>query len=209
VTKNAAVKDNLKRIVQEHLGKSVSSLFLDKSLAIMDESADNKESFIIAAVRISKRITMFIDKDLAQTVYEKLMAAIEKADSPQGIERRYARIPFTKKVRVTHDGANHELDAENLSEGGMYIKTKKPFPPGSKVEIALPLEAGIRIQVTGVVLYTKDPFDDNLKLPPGVAVEFKKIRAEETAVLQSYIGRALTQDVLESQGEWADLLPEN
>lgn len=197
---HVAVKDSLKRIVQERLGKCASSLFLDKSFAIIDESADNKESFIAAAVRISKRIALFIDKDLAQIINDDLMAAIEKADAPQGTKRRYTRIPFSKKVSVRYNGADYELDSDNLSEGGMYIKTTESFPPGSEIEITLPLGAGSRIRVTGVVLYKKDPLDGTLRLPPGIAIEFKKIRAHETAALQSYIRKALTQDVLEGQG---------
>jgi hypothetical protein len=72
------VKDNLKNIIQKHIGEAVSSLFLEKSLAIINESADNKESFIAAADRIGKRIALFIDKGLAQKVFESLKVEIEK-----------------------------------------------------------------------------------------------------------------------------------
>jgi hypothetical protein len=72
------VKDNLKGIIQRHIGDVVSSFFLAKSLAIINESADNKEGVIAAADRICKRIALFIDKDLAQTVFESLKAEIEK-----------------------------------------------------------------------------------------------------------------------------------
>ena len=198
-----AVKDNLKRIVQEQLGKSASALFLEKSLAIIDTSADNKESFMAAAVRISKRIALFIDRDLAQTVYESLMVAIEKITSPQGTRRRYARVTFCKKVLVRFDGVNYELDSESLSEGGMYIRTKEPFPVGSEMEITLPLEVGSRVCVTGCVVYKRDPFGDTSKLPLGMAIEFKKVVGQETEILRSFIQRALTQDVLETRGESA------
>ncbi len=92
---DVGVKQALKDIIRGHLDKAASALFTDKSLGIIDESADNKESFMAAAVRISKRISLFIDNDLAQKVYEDLMATIDKTVSLQGTRRRYRRIAFS------------------------------------------------------------------------------------------------------------------
>ena len=158
------VKDDLKNIIQKHLGEAVSSLFLQKSLAIINESEDNKESFIAAADRISKRIALFIDKNLAQTVFESLKVEIEKNTLFQGTKRRYTRVTFCKKVRVKYDGAHYELESENLSERGMYIRSKEPFPAGSEVEITLSLGVGSRIYLKGVVVYKTDSLRDSLKL---------------------------------------------
>ncbi len=190
---DAGVKEVLKDIIREHLDKAASSLFIDKSLGIIDESADNKESFMAAAVWISRRISLFIDKELAQTVYESLMGAIERIEVPQGMKRRYARVAFFRKVRVKHEGEYHDLDTENLSEGGMYIKTYAPFPAGSEIEISVPLEVGSRLDLRGVVLYERDPFGDTSRLPPGMAVEFRGIRTEEIEILQRFIQRVPLQ----------------
>jgi len=193
VNQDTDFKDDLKNIVGKHLGKSASPLFVDKSLAIIEESADNKESFMVAAVRISRRIALFIDRDLAQTVYESLMTALEKIEAPQGTRRRYRRVTFCRTVRVRYDGEHLELESENLSEGGMYIRTKDPLPAGSEIEITLPLEVGRRINLTGVVVYKKDPFGETSKLPPGMAIEFRKVRDEETEMLRSFIQGAPVQ----------------
>jgi Tfp pilus assembly protein PilZ len=184
------VKDDLKNIVQKHIGEAVSSFFLEKSLTIINESADNKESFIAAADRISKRIALFIDKDLAITVFESLKVEIEKKPLLQGTRRRYTRVTFCKKVDVRYDGANYELDSENLSEGGMYIRTKEPFPAGSKLEIILSLGIEGKIYLTGVVVYATSPLSASSKLPPGMAIEFKEIGDKEKGTLQSYIKKA-------------------
>jgi Tfp pilus assembly protein PilZ len=199
VNQDASVRDDLKKVIRGHLGKAASSLFIEKSLAILEESADNKESFMAAAVRISRRIALFIDRDLAQTVYESLMAAIEKIAAPQGTRRRYRRVAFCRKIRVGCDGEHHELDSENLSEGGMYIRTRDPFPAGSELEIALPMGAGNRLNLRGVVVYKSDPFGDTSKLPPGMAVEFREIGDKEAGVLRSYIQKIHTQEVFESK----------
>jgi hypothetical protein len=186
-----SVKDDLKNIIQKHIGEAVSSFFLEKSLAIINESADNKESFIAAADRISKRIALFIDKNLAQTVFESLKAEIEKETLSQGTKRRYPRVPFCKKARVRYDGVHYELYSENLSEGGMYIRTMEPFPARSELGITLSLGFGSQINLTGSVVYVTSPLSDSLKLPPGMAIEFKEIGDKEIEMLRGYIQRAL------------------
>jgi Tfp pilus assembly protein PilZ len=193
VNGNAIAKDGLKNIVRKHLEKSASSLFIDKSLAIIDESADNKESFIDASVRISKRISLFIDKNLSQTVYNSLIDAIDKIASPQGTRRRYKRVAFWKKVSVKYDGKHQELDSENLSEGGIFIRSEDPLPAGSKMELTLPLELGRRISLTGVVVYNRNSFIDSSKFPPGMGIEFREIRDGDAEILRNHIRRASAQ----------------
>jgi Tfp pilus assembly protein PilZ len=185
------VKDDLKKTIEKHLDKAVSSFFLAKCLSIVNESSDTKESLLAAADRICKRIALFIDKGLAQRVFDSLTVEIEKKPLLQGIKRRFPRVPFCKKVDVRYDGVNYELESENLSEGGMYISTQKPFPAGSEIEIILSLGVGNKIYLTGVVVYETSPLSDSLKLPPGMAIEFKEIGHKETAKLRSYIRRAL------------------
>ena len=96
------VKDNLRDIIQRHIGDVVSSFFLAKSLAIINEAADNKKGFIAAADRICKRIALFIDKDLAQTVLENLQAEIEKKpyfrEQKGDTHTESAELRFLKKV---------------------------------------------------------------------------------------------------------------
>jgi Tfp pilus assembly protein PilZ len=84
-----------------------------------------------------------------------------------------------------------ELYSDNLSEGGMYIRTKEPFPAGSEIEIILSLGAASKIYLTGVVLYETSPLSASSKLPPGVAIEFKEIGDKEIGLLRNYIKRAL------------------
>lgn len=185
------VKDDLKKIVQKHIGGAVSSFFLEKALTIINESADNKESYIAASERISKRIALFVDRNLAQAVFESLKLEIEKKPMLQGTRRRYPRITYCTKVDVRYAGTNYELDSDNLSEGGMYIRTKEPFPTGSEIEIILSLGVATKIYLTGVVLYETSPLSASSKMPPGMAIEFKEIGDKEIGLLRNYIKRAL------------------
>ena len=92
------IKDDLKNIINEHLVDVASSFFIDKSLAIMDQSADNKESFLAAADRIRKRIALFIDTDLATKVFDILRLEIENRDLTPGTRRK------TRRVTLCHRG---------------------------------------------------------------------------------------------------------
>jgi len=195
------IRDDLKNIIREHLEKTSSSIFLDKSLAIMDESADNKESLMAAADRISKRVALFIDEELAKKVLEHLEAEIGKSASPPGEKRRHVRVASSRKVFVTCNGSPHELYTENLSEGGIYILTNAPFPIGTKLEMALPLDAGTQIHVKGVVIYIKRPFSDVFEHPSGMAIEFREMTDDDRRILRDFIKRASAQDIPENKEE--------
>lgn len=195
------IRDNLKNILCDHLEKSSSSIFLNKSLAILNESADSKESLMVAAERISKRIALFIDEELASRVLEHLKTEIGKSASPPGQKRRHARVPSSRKVLVTYDGSSHELYTENLSEGGMYILTNAPFPIGTTLEMALHLDDITQIHLKGIVIYIKRPFSDIFEHPSGMAIEFREMNDRDLRVLKDFIKGASTEDILEEKEE--------
>ena len=194
-------RDELINILREHLEKISSSIFLDKSLAILNESADTRESLIAAADRISNRIALFIDEKLAGRVLEHMKAEIGKSVSPQGEKRRHMRVASSSKVFVTFDGSLHELNTENLSEGGMYILTNAPFPIGTKLEMALHLDAGAKIHLKGVVIYIKRPFSDVFEHPSGMAIEFREMNDGDRRILRDFIKKASAQDIPEGKKE--------
>lgn len=181
-------KELLKDIVQGHLKNVASSLFIQKSLIIIDESADNKESYMDAAILVSKRIVMFIDKGLAQKVYDSLIDAVDKSNVPAGTRRRYRRVKcFLDRVRVEYDGKNYELDLLNLSEGGLFIRMQNPFPVGAETVITLTLELRHQVQLRGVVIYNRKPSGETSRLPNGMGIEFKGLSAEVSEKLRSHI----------------------
>ena len=192
-----AVRDDLKHILRTHLGGAASSLFLNKALSIIDESADNKESFISAAERISKRTALFIDADLAERLWEELRARIERSPSPQGRRRRYRRFPLSRKVQVACNGKSRELYSTDISLGGMYLKTKEPFPQGSEVVMTLPLEEGTQVRLHGVIVHTVTTSQASAKKPAGIAIEFSTRDNAGIEELKRYLERISDQDVLE------------
>lgn len=193
------VKGDLKKIISEQLVKAASSFFIDKSLAIVDQSADNKESFMAAAERISKRIALFVDTDLATKVFDILKEEIEGRELTPGKRRKHVRVALCRRVYVTCNGTPYELYTGDISEGGVYIKTKEPFPVGSKVEISLHMGAVSHIQLRGIVVSAKLPSPDMSGNPAGMGVEFKEVRDDERKILRDFVKRASAQEIIENQ----------
>ena len=192
------VKDDLKKIIREHLGSAVSALFLEKSLAIIDDSASNKESLSAAADRISKRIALFIDTDLAAKVADILRTEIENRELTPGTRRRYARVTAFIETLVTFNGVRYRLSTANLSQGGMFIKTTEPFPAGSEVKISFPHEKEGRIHLKGVVVYARMPSSEITARQPGMAIKFIEAGDAERRIL---IGLAKSTGEQNAAGE--------
>lgn len=192
-----AIRDDLKSIIRTHMSGIASSLFLNKSLSIVEESAENKESFMSAAERIGQRTALFISADLADRLLEDLKAKIEESASPQGKRRGYRRFPLHKRVRITCDGMSRELYSEDISLGGMYIRTRELLAEGSEVAIALYLEEGSEVHLNGVIIYTVNASQESTKRPAGMAIEFSAHDQKGTEKLKSYLERISDKDIFE------------
>jgi uncharacterized protein (TIGR02266 family) len=189
------IKTDLKNIIRQHLGKVASSFFIDKSLDIIDQSADNRESFLAAADRVSKRISLFIDTDLAIKVFDILKLEIENRELTPGTRRRQVRVPFCHRVYVIHNDTPYEFYTGNISDGGLYIKTEDPFPAGTEVKISLPLEAGSHVHLKGTVTHAIRNSKDISGRPTGMGIEFKCIRDDERRILRDFAKRTSTPDI--------------
>ncbi len=101
-----------------------------------------------------------------------------------------ARVRLSSKVYLTYNGELHELHTRNLSEGGVYIKTRKPFPVGAEVEIRLPLETVGEIRAKGVVVHIQCPLDETPEHPSGIGIAFKEINNYQQRALRDFIKKA-------------------
>ena len=118
---------------------------------------------------------------------------------PMGFVRKHLRIPFTQKVTITREGSKHDLFAETLSEGGMYIRKKDPFPVSTSLEISIPIKGSSPLSFKGKVIYIKGLNADLFRVPPGMAVEFMNVSKETAAALKSFIKEFLAKDIWEKQ----------
>lgn len=192
-----SIKNDLKNILRELLRTAASDIFINKSLEIVEESAENNESLIAASNRISKRIGLFIDEQIAKQVFESLKVEIERRMEAPQKQRMSERVNVSAKVRVICNGASVELIMQTISLGGMYIRTDDPFPVGTMTEILLPMETGSPIHLRGVVIYIKHSLSNTSTYPPGMAVNFRDMTAGELKALKDYIESALGRGIAE------------
>lgn len=185
-------KDKLKEIIRNLLGSTASALFLDKSLDIINESADTRESLLAATERISKRTAIFISAELAGRVHNVLTQEIKRMPLEQGNKRMHPRVVFHRKVRVTCDGKECELNTKDLSQGGVRIDADDPYPVGSRLLITLPLEAGSKINVGGIVVRSTAPGKG--RQPSGMGVAFKDISGHDLGTLKDFIRKVLKEE---------------
>ncbi len=121
--------------------------------------------------------------------------------SPVGIKRKHVRTTFISKVSVTCNEVTKELYSENLSSGGIYVRSDETFPPGSDVHITFPLLNDESITLNGRVVYVKGFDSKILTSPPGMAIEFMDISDENFSQLEDFVSQLLTCDIIDIQQE--------
>jgi uncharacterized protein (TIGR02266 family) len=102
---------------------------------------------------------------------------------------RHLRVPTHLKVRY---GSEPEQSAtlSNLSEGGLFVRCAEPLAVDMPIRLELELEGEPPLELDAVVVHTRE--SDNMDGPAGFGVAFKKIEAEDYAVLTRLIERALS-----------------
>lgn len=185
-----STKDYIKNIITNTLGEAASSIFTNHLLAIVDNSAETRESLMAASDRIRNRVALFIDDNLAGKLFTLLNAELGKMELNPGTRRKHVRVDFRNKVSLNCDGAVYELYTTNISEGGMNVEKKDPLPVGSRVEISLSLKGGNSVVIKGVVVNIKERRGLH---PAGMGIEFSEVSNLILTVLKSVIKRASDQ----------------
>lgn len=133
---------------------------------------------------------------------DKLYEVIQEClYSPKGFKRQHIRASFNNKISVVHDGKACEFYAVNISEGGIYLTAKDPFPLGSEVKVSLHLDDGKTLTLDTSVVYIKGLYGDLFKNPPGMALKFKNLTDDESLMLRNYVRKLIAEDLLDSQEE--------
>lgn len=132
---------------------------------------------------------------------DQLFAALEQTRIFPGGHRRSPRIAYVRQVSLCWNGQTVACQSVSLSEGGIYLRRRTPFPQGCLVDIRLPLDAGEVLELEGEVIYTKNLPKDRFTLPPGMAIRF--LTPPEAAVgrLRRLIAESLIGDIVAEQEE--------
>jgi len=113
-------------------------------------------------------------------------------DNGQGRSPRIP-VPGDAEILVETFGQFLTQHAQNLSEGGMFLRSSAPAPPGARINFAIRLADGSTlVRGVGEVMWTREPGDDPSK-PPGMGIRF--IELEDDA--RELIRRLVTERRLE------------
>jgi uncharacterized protein (TIGR02266 family) len=79
--------------------------------------------------------------------------------------------------------------ATNISQGGMFINTRKPLPVGTLVKILVQLPgASFPFNITGRVTRVTE-YDNRANMVPGMGVEFTDVDEARRLELESFVAR--------------------
>ena len=101
--------------------------------------------------------------------------------------RRFPRVPFHVPVRVTRlsTGQVLELQAQNLSQSGMFVETVIPFPIGELFRVRFPTSPGDFDEVSVARVAWRRAFTPSRPAgtQPGIGVAFLLMRPAERRAL--------------------------
>jgi type IV pilus assembly protein PilZ len=109
--------------------------------------------------------------------------------APPVERRREPRAPVNIRIDYQTVDAFFSEFASNINQGGLYIKTAKPLPPGTplKIQFLLP-NKGRPVQVTGEVVWVNEKTTKGIN--PGMGIRFEDLDAEAKAEINDLV-RAL------------------
>lgn len=117
--------------------------------------------------------------------------------SEMGRRKQQPRYPFREKVLVSVAGFDEASEewSENLSGGGMFIKTETPQPIGTIVEIEIETQGEDGRSVIhglGEVVWTKEFRDAVNRERSGMGVRFLSFRGRGREELEKLLKRIAT-----------------
>ena len=116
-----------------------------------------------------------------------------------GKKRKFLRSSLEDKVVMTHRGLQENLHIVCLSEGGMYVRKRDPYPVGDEVDITFTFRDGKTINLKGTVIYLKGLSETTFNIVPGMAVKFHDVTSNDSKMLRAYIEELLIEEIIEDQ----------
>jgi uncharacterized protein (TIGR02266 family) len=104
-------------------------------------------------------------------------------------KRRYLRLKTQIQVDYTLDDEVELLYSTNISEGGLFLETVNPFPPGTKLLLRFNLPDSDKIiEVVGEVVYkVEEIFDIEEWDLPGMGIRFMAVNPEDAKLIREFI----------------------
>ncbi|MGI5861053.1 MAG: TIGR02266 family protein [Myxococcales bacterium] len=105
-------------------------------------------------------------------------------------ERRLSpRARLQTEVTLGSDSNLFTGFSSDISRGGIFVATCQIMPLGTRVEVGLELPEGTRIEVRGVVRWSREPNDRFPEVFPGVGIQFTELEEESRRALEAFAAR--------------------
>lgn len=112
---------------------------------------------------------------------------------PKKDKRYKERVPIQEKVKIQAPDEDTLLEeyADNISLGGMFIKTDKPFPTGTRFSLELSIGYnGKKIAGEGEVVWTKEFSSSSDERPSGMGIKFVELKEQSKSVIKELMKKS-------------------
>jgi uncharacterized protein (TIGR02266 family) len=123
---------------------------------------------------------------------EHALAGKTPIDDQDGPMRRTLRVPTHLKVRFTRGSTIDISSTQEISEGGLFLITRRPLAPGTPLH--LEINAGdldAPIEVEGTVTWVRSRDDGSG--PTGMGIRFNFPDQEKQAAITTLVERTLSE----------------
>ena len=105
--------------------------------------------------------------------------------------RRTLRVPTNLKVRATRGSAIEVFSSQDISEGGLFLVTRRPLAPGTPLHLEIEIsDAAPPIAVDGTVTWVRESGDESG--PVGMGIRFDHPDEEKQSAICALVERALS-----------------
>jgi len=100
--------------------------------------------------------------------------------------RTESRSPIRVNVQYHTADAVYEGYTDNISGGGIFVRTKEALPVGTEVTLVLHLPDEHVIEIDGKVVYA-NPFENTRPLMQGMGIQFRHTSDEQRDEIRRWI----------------------
>lgn len=115
--------------------------------------------------------------------------AMSGSSARHGARRRALRVPADLKVECAEPASTELGSAQEISEGGVFLATERPFSVGTPLHLRLTGDRGETVEVEGAVVWVRRPGSGGGA--PGVGIEFSTLDASQREAVGYLVEEAL------------------
>lgn len=129
-------------------------------------------------------------RSILVAVVERFKKMLERASDFEG--RREPRTQRTLNLSFKERTTFIKAYSSNVSSGGLFVRTRKPLPKGTRFLLKLQLpEISEPLQIQSEVAWTRTGEEGAAGAPPGMGLKFLEMPPKERNVLNAYLEGAL------------------